>query len=74
MDLLRRVLDRELVCECTIFQIGLSQHMSELYLSPGIKMQMAILERQPHGVDIPHVPKLYSFLSFPHDLGILPKP
>jgi hypothetical protein len=48
--------------------------MSELDLSLSIKMQMAILERQPHGVNKPHVPKLQSFLSFPHDFGILPKP
>jgi hypothetical protein len=48
--------------------------MSELDLSLGVKMQMAILEWQPHRVDEPHVPELQSFLSFPHDFSVLPKP
>lgn len=48
--------------------------MSKLDLSLGVKMQMAILERQPHCIDKPHVVKPQSFLSFSYDLSVLPKP
>ena len=62
----------ELGSGCTIvIQIGLSQHMSKLDLSLGAKMQVAILQRQPHCIDKSDVAEFDPLLSFPYDLSVL---
>ena len=62
----------ELGSGCTIvIQIGLSQHMSKLDLSLGAKMQVAILQWQPHCIDKSDVPEFDPLLSFPYDLSVL---
>lgn len=62
---------RRLEFGCTIIQIWLSQHMPKLDLSLGAKMQMAILQWQPHCINESHVPEFYPFLGFPYDLSVL---
>jgi len=45
--------------------------MSKLDLSLGAKMQVAILQWQPHCIDKSDVPEFDPLLSFPYDLSVL---
>jgi hypothetical protein len=56
-----------------VIQIGLGQHTAELDLSLGAKVQVAVLQRQAHGVDEPDVAEPDPSLRVPHHLGVAPE-